>query len=912
MTTHQSSRSIRILSVVALIAWASTIVVAHWGVQDAPADARSRMYPSAKSGGNYMHNYYFPMSPSSSPWYPAWSPDGNRITVSMSGSIWNVDPETGIADELAFGSKYLSSPAWSPDGKTLVYTADDDNQTIQLEALNLATGATHALTQDTFIYTDPVFSPDGTRLAYVSTRPNGYFNIFVRPIKNGQWAGDEVQLTEDQRFPRNRLYFGYFDVHIEPAWTRDGASLLVVSNRDVPLGSGNVWKVPVEADAMRKAKPVLVEQSLFRPRPDVSIDGKRFVYSSHRGAGDQYDNLYVLPVDGGEPYKLTHFDYDAFHPRWSPDGESIAYISNEGGVPRLAVLETYGGGRRNIDIVQRRWKRPMGVVSIQTFDTGTERVTPSRIHLTASDGKFYAPPNTYARIAQGSREHVFHSTGGARVEVPAGKLHVEAVKGFEYWPEQADVQIKPGEVTPVTLKLKPMTDMAALGWYSGSTHMHMNYGGNLHNTLENLMLMSAGEDQDVVNELVANKDNRVLDYQFFVPGGGAHPISTPDRLVMVGQEYRPPFYGHVILLGLRDHLLSPWSTGYEGTGIESLYPSNTDMLRKAKAQNATTDYAHSFGGDNDPILSPDLGQAKGFIVDAALKTTDGIEWAFSGRAPFYPWYAVLNNGLRVTATGGEDSMSDLHISKLVGSSRTYVYTGGKGLDARAWMDGLHNGRAFMSTGPLVSLTVNGKMPGEDVALPAAGGTVDVTGWVKSITPLDKAMLVANGEAVAEIPLTGDRRSVEFTRQIKVARSSWIHLRVEGQPADRHPLDTGFAQAFTSPVWVSVGNQPVRNQAAAEYCIKWIDKLQTLAAADPGWRSQWERDHVFAQFDEARQIYRRFAQEAAQLKPATAQAVELLPPPVERGRRDQASGFELAALGALLGLALAGRATRTHR
>src|SRR5258707_294750 len=140
VTTHQSSRSIRVLSVVALSAWASTIVGAHWGVQDAPADAQSRMYPSAKSGGNYMHNYYFPMSPSSTPWYPAWSPDGNRITVSMSGSIWNVDPETGIADELAFGSKYLSSPAWSPDGKTLVYTADDDNQTIQLEVLNLATG----------------------------------------------------------------------------------------------------------------------------------------------------------------------------------------------------------------------------------------------------------------------------------------------------------------------------------------------------------------------------------------------------------------------------------------------------------------------------------------------------------------------------------------------------------------------------------------------------------------------------------------------------------------------------------------------------------------------------------------------------------------------------------------------------
>ena len=53
----------------------------------------------------------------------------------------------------------------------------------------------------------------------------------------------------------------------------------------------------------------------------------------------------------------------------------------------------------------------------------------------------------------------------------------------------------------------------------------MNYAGNLHNTLENLMMMSAAEDQDIVLEQIANKDNRILDHQFFVPGGGPHPLS---------------------------------------------------------------------------------------------------------------------------------------------------------------------------------------------------------------------------------------------------------------------------------------------------------------------------------------------------------------------------------------------------
>jgi hypothetical protein len=45
------------------------------------------------------------------------------------------------------------------------------------------------------------------------------------------------------------------------------------------------------------------------------------------------------------------------------------------------------------------------------------------------------------------------------------------------------------------------------------------------------------------------------------------------------------------------------------------------------------------------------------------------------------------------------------------------------------------------------------------------------------------------------------------------------------------------------------------------CLKWIDKLQQLAEASTGWRSQKEKDHVYGQFDEARAIYRKFLHEA---------------------------------------------------
>jgi hypothetical protein len=284
------------------------------------------------------------------------------------------------------------------------------------------------------------------------------------------------------------------------------------------------------------------------------------------------------------------------------------------------------------------------------------------------------------------------------------------------------------------------------------------------------------------------------------------------------------------------------------------------MFRKAKAQGAYVGYVHAYAGERDP-LEGDLGGGKGAIVDAALGTTDAIEWSAAARAGFFPIYALWNNGFKVAAVGGEDSISNLHMSKLVGSHRTYVFTGGRGLDMHAWLEGMRAGRAFVTNGPLIEMSVNGSLPGETVGLPLEGGTVDVEVHVRSIVPLQTVRLYFNGQVVEEIPLGGNRKTADFRKGVPVVRSGWYHVRAEGAPADRFPLDTSYPQAFTNPIWVSVGNQPVRDRSAAEYALRWIDKLQKLADAWPGWRSQREKDHVYGQFDEARRVYRRLASNA---------------------------------------------------
>ena len=272
------------------------------------------------------------------------------------------------------------------------------------------------------------------------------------------------------------------------------------------------------------------------------------------------------------------------------------------------------------------------------------------------------------------------------MEAPAGKMTIEAVKGFEDWPAKQEVEVKAGEVRPVTLTLKTLVDMQAKGWYSGSTHAHMNYGGNLRNTLENMMLMARAEDTTVVNVLIANKDNRIIDWEHFVPGGGEHPVSKKDprMVVIVGEEYRPPFWGHTFLIGLRDHLISPFTTGYEGTAIESLYPSNHDMFARRRRRARSQAMSTLSAAKGDP-LQGSSGGAKEFPVDVALGSVDGLEWSSSSRGTMRVWHHALNNDFPVAATGGEDANTSLHRHTMFGSVRTYAYVG-SGLTARGWID----------------------------------------------------------------------------------------------------------------------------------------------------------------------------------------------------------------------------------
>jgi dipeptidyl aminopeptidase/acylaminoacyl peptidase len=72
--------------------------------------------------------------------------------------------------------------------------------------------------------------------------------------------------------------------------------------------------------------------------PQLSPDGKQVAYVVTRvnKEADTYRAaIWLAPVAGGEPVRLTSGVARDTSPRWSPDGQSIAFVSNRAGLPAL-------------------------------------------------------------------------------------------------------------------------------------------------------------------------------------------------------------------------------------------------------------------------------------------------------------------------------------------------------------------------------------------------------------------------------------------------------------------------------------------------------------------------------------------------------------------------------------------------
>jgi hypothetical protein len=419
--------------------------------------------------------------------------------------------------------------------------------------------------------------------------------------------------------------------------------------------------------------------------------------------------------------------------------------------------------------------------------------------------------------------------------------------------------IRDGEAA-ADVRFARLLDLPASGWWSGDLHVHMNYGGAYRNDPVRLRAQAEAEDLHVVENLIVNKEQRIPDVARF--HAELDPASTARTLVKHDEEYHTSWWGHTGHLGLSQYLILPDYAGYANTAAASLFPDNAAIFDLAHAQSGVSGYVHPFDPPAPDPAGPDpLTHA--LPIDVALGKVDYLEVVgFSDhRVTADVWYRLLNCGFRIPAGAGTDAMANYaSLRGPVGMNRVFVRSGGA-LDYRSWLAGLKAGRTFASNGPILSFSLAGREPGDEVDLPEGRHELAAKVSLRSIVPIEKLEIVSNGAVVATVPTDAGRTRADAEIPLAVARSGWYTLRAWSSAAAEPVLDV-YPYATTSPVYVTVGGRPVRSAADARYFLRWIERVEAAAAAHGAWNDAREKADVLGRLSSARAVFERRAEDAA--------------------------------------------------
>ena len=200
-------------------------------------------------------------------------------------------------------------PALSPDGNLVAFAwsghAEAGPTDIYVKAVE--SEALRRLTQTPDSESSPAWSPDGHSIAFLRDG-HGVFTM-------SQLGGAERQVSAT-------------GTHV--AWAGDSKSVLIRDGERNP-GPFGIYQVFLDTLERRRLTQAPVGDGDWRF--EVSPDGKSlaFIRYEKRGIAD----VYVVPMAGGEPRRLSNWSATIYGLSWTPDGREIVYDVDQPPASRL-------------------------------------------------------------------------------------------------------------------------------------------------------------------------------------------------------------------------------------------------------------------------------------------------------------------------------------------------------------------------------------------------------------------------------------------------------------------------------------------------------------------------------------------------------------------------------------------------
>jgi WD40 repeat protein len=241
---------------------------------------------------------------------------------------------TPLLTEKQSGGTWHLAPALSPDGSKIVYLSEKDFYFVDLWVADANTGKTlHRLLKSSysgnyetfrFITSSATFSPDGKFVA-IAAKHGGKDDIVIVDVERNKQVRDiKVPIAGVNT----------------PAWSPDG-SKIVFSGLDG--GISDLYTINVDGSDLRR----LTNDKEAELHPSWSPDGKTIAFATDRGPNTDFNALKwgnlrigLYHLDSGQIELPAGMDVGRnVNPQWSPDGQTLAFISDRNGVANIYLYE---------------------------------------------------------------------------------------------------------------------------------------------------------------------------------------------------------------------------------------------------------------------------------------------------------------------------------------------------------------------------------------------------------------------------------------------------------------------------------------------------------------------------------------------------------------------------------------------